>query len=223
MRSAGSEGEFSDWIPVALLNLACGSSAPDPTSLVPSALGACIKEVLECGCQAIPSLRKVGRETLEYSYEPVDSFETHVYTGLEGRKERRVEAAKTLGIEQGASAAEVKKAHRKLMQALHPDSFIGDEEGAEAAKERMLEVQDAYAELGGGQGAGSGSFYESIGGKARVSFSGPLAKEVLAPLGRPRVEQTTAYEEGGWRAGVMPMATDITREFITRNLARSAD
>ena len=40
-----------------------------------------------------------------------------------------------------------------------------DEEGLEAAKERMNNVQEAYATLGGGQGAGSGSFYEAIGGK----------------------------------------------------------
>ena len=62
---------------------------------------------------------------------------------------------RTLGIESGASAAEVKKAHRRLMVELHPDTFIGDEEGAEAAKERMLEVHEAYAELGGGTGGSS--------------------------------------------------------------------
>ena len=41
-------------------------------------------------------------------------------------------------------------------------------------------MQEAYATLGGGQGAGTGSFYEAIGGKARVSFSGALGKEALA-------------------------------------------
>ena len=35
-------------------------------------------------------------------------------------------------------------------------------------------MQEAYAELGGGQGTDSGSFYSSIGGKARVGFSGAL-------------------------------------------------
>ena len=193
MRStADGASEFSDWVPIALLALACGSEA-DVQALLPSAIGASVREVIESGAQAFPSLRKVARETLEYSYESIDSFEAHVFTGLQGRAERRSEAATTLGIEPGASAADVKKAHRKLMQELHPDKFIGDEEGAEAAKARMLDVQEAYAELGGGQGAGSGSFYEKIGGKARVDFSGALPKEQLAPMGKPRDEQQQPF------------------------------
>ena len=109
------------------------------------------------------------------------------------------------------------------MQQLHPDMFIGDEEGAEKANERMLEVQEAYTELGGGQGAAnSGSFYERIGGKARVDFSGKLEKESLAPLGKPRPEQVMDFDEGGWRVGVVPMATSVTQEFVTRNLVRSS-
>lgn len=219
--SAPGANEFCDWVPVAILSLACGKES-NPTALMPGAVGATIREILEGGCQAFPSLRKVGRETLEYSFEPLDSFETHVFDGLQGRSDRRKEAAKTLGIESSASAAEVKKAHRKLMQQLHPDMFIGDEKGAEKANERMLEVQEAYGELGGGQGsANQGSFYERIGGKARVDFSGALAKEALAPIGKPRPEQDVAYEKGGWRAGVIPMSTSITQEFVTRNLVRS--
>ena len=74
----------------------------------------------------------------------------------------------------------------------------------------MLAVQDAYAELGGGQGT-SGSFYASIGGKARVSFSGVLDKGELGPLGKARPEQSKAYAEGGYRVGVAPMVPTITR------------
>ena len=213
--------EFTDWVPVALLALGSGAACGDPAELVPSALGACVKEVVEGGAQNIPSLRKVARETFEYSYEPVDSFESHVYEGLQGRTERRVEAATILGIDSGAGAGDVKKAHRKLMMDLHPDRFVGDDEGAAAAEARMLEVQEAYAELGGGQGAGEGSFYASIGGKARVGFSGLLAKEVLAPLGKPRPAMDQPYETGGWRVGITPMTTKITREFVARNLQRA--
>ena len=55
----------------------------------------------------------------------------------------------------------------------------------------------------------------------RVSFSGALSKEALSPLGKPRPEMELPYEKGGWRVGVTPMATNIQREFITRNLLRS--
>jgi hypothetical protein len=83
-------------------------------------------------------------------------------------------------------------------------------------------VQEAYAELGGGQGA-SGSFYASIGGKARVSFSGMLAKEALVPMGKPRAEQELPLDAGGWRAGIAPMSTPVLREFVMRNTMREKD
>jgi len=220
LRSSIAASEFSDWVPIALLALGCGSNAGDPAAFVPSALGACLPVVVEGGAQAFPTLRKLGRETLEYAYEPLDSFETHVLEGLQGRTERRVDAAETLGVDVGASAVAVKKAHRKLMMELHPDRFVGDDEGAKAAQQKMLEVQEAYAELGGGQGPGSGSFYASIGGKARVSFSGELPKDALAPLGKPREEMELPYEDGGWRVGVAPMTESIMREFVTRNAMR---
>lgn len=270
--TARSCAEFSDWVPVAIVAIGCGDAAA-PDSLVPSAVGAHVKEVIEGASQSISVLRKVARETLEYAYEPLDSFESHVYEGLQGRTERRGDAYKTLGIEPGASAGEVKKAHRKLMMELHPDrapsrpsllaahhaelpgtrsfrhmpthllayaslhaqphllapcrafcesaGFVGDEEGAATAQAQMLEVQEAYGELGGGQGASiSGSFYESIGGKARTDFSGALAKERLAPLGKRRPEMEVPIEDGGWSAGVVPMTQSISQEFVTRNLMR---
>ena len=73
---ASSDGSFNDWVPVALLNLACstgdggGGSGQDPTALMPSAIGASCKEILESGCQAIPSLRKVARETVRPRAQP---------------------------------------------------------------------------------------------------------------------------------------------------------
>ena len=79
IRSAAPDArEFCDWVPVALLAFACSGGA-NPNSVVPSAVGASVKEILEGGCQAFPSLRKVPRETIEYAFEPLDSFEKHVY------------------------------------------------------------------------------------------------------------------------------------------------
>jgi hypothetical protein len=218
MRSSASK-EFRDWVPVALVALACGEGA-DHSALMPSAVGASAREIFECGCKCQSSLRKVDRNTVEYAFENQDSFELHVYEGLNGRADRRTSAYETLGLEDGATPGEVKKAHRKFMLELHPDKFIGDDAGAEAAKERMLEVQDAYQELGGGQDR-SVSVYESIGGKARVDFSGTLQKAALAPLGKPRPEQEMAYAKGGWRVGIAPMIKDVAQEFVARNIAGS--
>lgn len=212
--------EFSDWVPIGLLNLVCGLEA-DPGTLVPSVVGSLCREVYEAGAQQMPVLRKAAPQSIEYAFEPLDSFETHVYDGLLGRADRRADAASTLGVEAGASAGEVKKAHRKMMLELHPDRFVGDEEGAAAASEKMLEVQAAYEQLGGGMGGSHGSWYASIGGKARVDFSGPLSKEELGPLGKARVAQEMDLNLGGWRAGIYPMQPEIIKEFATRNTMRS--
>lgn len=219
---SSSPAEFSDWVPVTLCNLVCSTDA-NPTDLMPDVVGALCREVYEAGAQAYPVLRKASPQSIEYAFESMNGFENHIFDGLLGRPERRAEAAKVLGVEVGASPAEVKKAHRGFMKSLHPDMFIGDEEGAEKANEQMLEVQNAYGTLGGGMGTASGSWYASVGGKERVDFSGPLTKEQLGALGKPRLAQEMKMTLGGWRAGVFPMEPSVTKEFVTRNILRSLD
>jgi len=220
VRAAGSK-EFADWVPVAIIAVKCGVEY-QPGPLVPGAVGSNVKIVLEAACQSFAGMRKLDRAAIEYAYENLDSFQTHVYDGLFGRSERRAKAAEVLGVAADASPGDVKKAHRKLMMDLHPDRFVGDDEGAATAQERMLEVQEAYGEMGGGQGTSSGSWYASVGGKARVDFSGPLEKESLGPLGKERMGQSMALESGGWRTAVFPFEPTLTQEFITRNIARAA-
>ncbi len=56
-------------------------------------------------------------------------------------------AYQALGVEQGATDAEVKKAYRKLMSEYHPDKLIGQgmpEDMIKAATERAQEIQAAY-------------------------------------------------------------------------------
>jgi molecular chaperone DnaJ len=51
---------------------------------------------------------------------------------------------KTLGVSKDASAADIKKAYRKLARANHPDSHPGDK----AAEERFKQVAEAYDVVG---------------------------------------------------------------------------
>lgn len=214
--------EFCDWVPVSLTNLVCSTDV-NPTALMPDVVGALCREVYEAGAQAYPVLRKAPPQSVEYAFESFNSFETHVFDGLLGRPERRAEAARVLGVDTGASPAEVKRAHRGFMKSLHPDMFVGDEEGADKANAQMLEVQSAYETLGGGMGGAHGSWYASIGGKGRVDFSGPLTKEQLGALGKPRLAQEMDLALGGWRAGIFPIEPDMTKEFVTRNILRSLE
>ena len=208
---------FGDWVPVAIAIVKCASEQ-DAAALVPGVVGSRCREILEAACTAYPALRKSARNCVEYSFENIDSWTTHVQNGLSGRKERRQAALKVLGVEAGASAKEIKMAHRTLMLELHPDMFVDDEEGAKEADERMLAVQDAYAQLGGGQGDATGSAYAAIGGKGRVDFSGQLSREQLGALGKKRTAEEMSLELGGWRAGVAAIMEDLTQEFIARNL-----
>jgi len=61
-----------------------------------------------------------------------------------------------LGIEPGASAATVKAAWRRLARANHPDLNAGDPTAARAANVRMAEINAAYEQLQGADGAPGG-------------------------------------------------------------------
>ena len=57
---------------------------------------------------------------------------------------------KTLGVNEKASFNEIKKAYLKKRKEFHPDTLIGKglpEEFIEKAKEKFIEIQEAYEEL----------------------------------------------------------------------------
>ena len=62
---------------------------------------------------------------------------------------------KTLGVRQGSSAEDVKRAYHNLVKKYHPDRFQ-DAAAKELADEKLKEINQAYEEITSGTGAGSG-------------------------------------------------------------------
>lgn len=86
----------------------------------------------------------------------------------------RTEALHILGLEDDATADDIKIAYRETVQILHPDKFAGNEKLQSRATEQFKRLQEAYDLLSsgasGGRGArsGSSSCASSSSGAARA-------------------------------------------------------
>ena len=66
----------------------------------------------------------------------------------------RTEALHILGLEDDATADDIKIAHRETVQILHPDKFAGNEKLQNRATEQFKRLQEAYDLLTSGSGGG---------------------------------------------------------------------
>src|SRR5438132_1938963 len=105
-----------------------------------------------------------------------------------------------LGVQKGASEADIKKAYRKLARQYHPDRNPGDKK----AEAQFKEVQEAYDILndlnkkaqydqfgfagpfggaGGGPGGGFGGFRGFSGGGQEMNIDPDQLNEILRQMG----------------------------------------
>ena len=68
-----------------------------------------------------------------------------------------------LGLNPGASEAEIKKAYRELVKKYHPDKYQGNPL-ADLAEEKLREVNEAYDTLINSMTAGAGTSGYGTGG-----------------------------------------------------------
>lgn len=101
-----------------------------------------------------------------------------------------------LGVDDGASAAQIKAAWRRLARTNHPDLTGDDPAASRAATTRMAEINDAYAALtrtsarDGGRAAGGAD--EAAFDEARPRRGGPPRPRPTRPV-TARVDMSHTY------------------------------
>lgn len=217
---ASSKAGVKDWVPVAQLCLSRPQSEYDNSEeVVNEAVSFYCRELSYVASFGAPVFSTVARNDVQYSVESIESFYKHVYDAvIEGASDEEMtksEARKMLGLEDKESdKSAIKQAYRKLSFELHPDRFEGTPEESAEAAEKFGKVKLAYETLSSGVRVDGGSWYESLGGRARTSFMGPIN---LLPLAAAE-EQMSRRDAEGALAGLDP---DLIQTFIARNL-RSA-
>lgn len=84
----------------------------------------------------------------------------------------RREALRILGLDEDATAADIKIAYREMAQILHPDRFAGNKKLEERATEQFKNLQEAYEFLVSGKTAGvrgSAASRTSAGGSSQAA------------------------------------------------------
>ena len=235
--SAKAPPGLSDWIPVSQIVLVRPISEDERGSehakeTVRAAVSEYCRESYFAATLSAPIFRRIAANDVEYGVEPLDSFHRFVYddviegkssTGTSGGKGEeamsKAEARKVLDLDEGVTdARDIKSAYRKKTFALHPDRFVGversEEEKIQAAKE-FADVKIAYEVLSSGvrdTSSGGKSWYESLGGKQRMEFNGPID---LLPISAAK----KTLEGIGCRSAIVGLDPDLAMSFVARNQA----
>lgn len=96
----------------------------------------------------------------------------------------REEALRILGLDESATADEIKAAYKECAQILHPDRFASNEKLADRATEQFKNLQEAYDCLMDPRKQGSSSFRAkgAKGATARPASSYTDAREIEARI-----------------------------------------
>eukprot|EP00897_Mesotaenium_endlicherianum_P001757 jgi/Mesen1/1609/ME000134S00724 len=166
------------------------------------------RELAECAVRGAKTLQQVPREQLEYAYESIDSFYTHVVGQASevstGAGEECPYAI--LGLTRGADSAEVRTAYRALAAAHHPDRHInGNQLEAEEQFKKVKEAYEVIRSTGLEGAAALGSNYAAIGGNQREGLSEPLSLAGIKPGGSL---------PAGMQVAVRPLNPDLVQRFL---------
>jgi hypothetical protein len=235
-RSSASASSVPDWVPVAQLLVArtwdqmqssASDGARDPA--VQAAVSVYCREICHVASQGSRVFQSIPRNQLEYGVEPVEQFYKHVYDVLvKGKNDdasndqvmTKKEARHFLGFDGediDLDRSDIKKRYRTKSFELHPDRFVGveteDDKSQEEARDNALieyaRVKVAYETLTSGVRKSGSSFYESLGGRARTDFVGPIQ---LLPL--QAAEQV--METRRCQSALVGLARSMVQDFVAR-------
>jgi len=231
-RASSQKGSVPDWVPIAQLCLKRPESESHEgasDAMVQTAISVYCRELSHLAAVGAPVFSTIARNDIQYSAESVDSFHKFVYDEvIEGKAAKnpdqamtKAEARKTLGLlNDGADASEItksdiKQAYRKLSFELHPDRFEGTPDECKEATNQFGRVNLAYDTLSSGVREEGVSWYESLGGKERTGFEGPVN---LLPLGAAQETMTRHKAEGA----LCGLDKDMVQSFVARHLRSAA-
>lgn len=132
----------------------------------------------------------------------------------EGSGVNRIEALNILGLDDDATAQDIKTAYKECVQIFHPDRFAGNKKLQERATEQFKRLQDAYEFLKSGRGSKEAS------GSARSSRSVSYVEAQLAGLAAARTQlvaqRDALYDER--RNAVIMMAVGAAGAILGRRV-----
>lgn len=212
---------LDDWIPFGHLVL-CSNTMEE--KLEQQMKQACVtlycRELAMLAEKGAKALSLVARQDMEYSLEPIDSFQKHVYDVVVATKDKDMTVQQALEIMQiqdtdmqELDMSTVKRQYRRLAFEHHPDRHDLEEDKAMAGQ-RYDQLQQAFERLtqsGTIRKQGS-SWYESLGGRARTDFS---AVQLISASDAQRIIDTAVNIHQG--SAVTGMDPEIVQAFIARS------
>jgi hypothetical protein len=225
---------IADWVPVAQMCVArplrdAESSEGVADDSVQAVVSHYCREIFHAATLGSPMFRSLPRNEIQYSVETLDSFHKHVYEAvvdnkkesdkIEGERMSKVEARVVLKLDDDDvnDTSVIKRAYRGLSFELHPDRLVGtdkSQEEVQSASEEYARVKLAYETLSSGVRKKEGSWYESLGGRARTDFR-PIS---LMPLDKAKEYMSRVKMQ----SAIVGLDREMVQTFVIRNQAASS-
>lgn len=130
----------------------------------------------------------------------------------------REEALRTLGLEEGATDADIKAAYRETVQILHPDKFASNKKLQNRATEQFKHLQEAYDYLTSGKGSKGARADDGAGAHAASSQRAYEAKLAGLAAARTQLVKQRDYASDERRNGAIMAVVGVIAVFALRRI-----